>query len=518
MKRVTLLAAGVLFALSGCQSTAEKAHKEQITNQVSKEVNDFDRYEQAKSNYETWLVTLNESKGLKLYSSRLYAGLLSSWNQAVEIYEEIAVDPAKVNERYSLFSSTTYSEAFTEELSEVAEKYAAIIKIKTQADLILADALSQMHYLEKMGAATVFADEYHDIYDDYSELFEYIVDNKIASAQTEQVDFMNKAKALEEKMLLAKYIAPLQKALNNFADQGFRKVAAISYAKAEAEINAASSIVKANTRDLQVIEQAVADAQFELAHLRNVAHEVKSLSSVKSSQFEPAVLEYERKLLSVSKALNGADYRDQPLRVQADLIVAGVNKLHENNNTEKLEAKLASLNSEIERLKLFNVSQATLLGESKNKIESLDKQLQRSEFQIVSQQTLLNSYNQQLESKRSEAKIEHAIVESKEEAAVKYEEPAVVEPKELAVVELEEPSVVESKEQVAVELEKPAVVESKEQVAVKPAEPVVVEPQEQVAVKAEELAVVEPQEQVALKPEEEVIVTPENLAAEDSKV
>ncbi len=498
MKGVTLLAVGVLLAVSGCQSTAEKPRKEQITNQVSKEVNDFDRYEQFKSNYETWLATLNESKGLEIYSSRLYAGLLSSWNTAIEIYEDIAADPAQINESYSLFSSTTYSQAFTEQLSEVAEKYAALIKIKNQADLILADALSQMHYLEKTDAAAVFADEYHDLSDDYGELFAYVTDNKIARAQTEQVNFINKVKALEEKVVLAKYITPLQKALNNFADQGFRKVAAISYAKAEAEINAANSIVKANTRDLQVIEQAVADAQFELAHLRNVAHEVKLLSSVKSSQFEPAVLEYESKLLSVSKALNDADYRDQPLRVQADLIVAEVNKLHKNNNTEKLEAKVALLNSEIERLTLFNASQATLLGESNNKIESLDKQLQRSEFQIVSQQTLLNSYKQQLESKRSEAAIEHAVAEPKEEAAEKFDEPAVVEPKGQVAAEFEEPAIVKPKVQMAVKLEKPAVVESKEQVAVEFEEP----------------ALVEPKEQVAVKPEEEIVATP----AEDTKV
>ncbi len=505
MKRLTLLAAGVLFAVSGCQSTAEKAGTEQVTNQSSKQVNGFERYEQSKSHYETWLATLNEAKGLKIYSSRLYAGLLSSWDKAIEIYEEIAADPAKANDRYSLFASASYSQAFTEQLSEVAEKYAAIIKIKTQADLVLSDALSQMHYLEQTDAATVFADQYNDLYDDYSELFAYIVDNKIASAQTEQVNFINKAKDLEEKVVLAKYIAPLQKAMNNFADEGFRKVAAISYAKAEAEINAASSIVKANTRDLPVIEKAVADAQFELAHLRNVAHEVKLLSSVKSDQFEPAVLEYERKLLSVSKALNGADYRDQPLRVQAELIVAEVNKQHKNNNTEKLEAKLALLNSEVERLKLFNASQATLLGESKGKIDSLNKQLQHSEFQIVSQQTLLNSYKQQLESKLSEAKIEPVLAEPKEAAIAKpeqIEQPAVVEAAEPMAVKAEQLAVVKPTEAMVVEFEKPAVVEATEAMAVK----------------AEKPAVVKSTEQIAVKPQEEaVVVTPDNQAVEDSK-
>ena len=216
MKRLTTLAMGVLFGVVGCQSTPEEPREVQTNNQEQKEVSAFDAYEQSKSNYETWLVTLKESKDLKIYSSGLYADLLSSWNEAVEIYEVIAVDPAKVNESYSLFSSATYSEEFAERLSEVAKKHTAIMKIKAQADLILSDSQAQMHYLEQINAATFYANEYHALYRDYSELFEYIEDNELDDAQTEQVTFLNKAKALEVKVVLTSSRSPLSISLSLF--------------------------------------------------------------------------------------------------------------------------------------------------------------------------------------------------------------------------------------------------------------------------------------------------------------
>ena len=527
MKRLTILAMGALLSVAGCQSTPEEPREVKITNQ---EQGAFAAYEQSKSSYETWLVTLKESKGLKLYSSSLYTDLLNSWNEAVEIYELIAVEPAKANESYSLFSSATYSEEFAKRLSEVANKHTAIMRIKAQADLVLSASQLQMHYLEQMNAATFFTDEYHALYDDYSELFEYIEDNEIDDAQTEQMTFLDKAKTLEVKVVLAKYIAPLEKGLSDFKREGYHKLVAISYAKAEAEISSAKNMVQANTRDLKVIEQAVADAEFELAHLRNVGSEVKLLSSVKNDKFESIVLAFEGKLLAVSKALNGSDYRDQPLRVQADLIVDGVNKLHEDKSTDELEAKVALLNANIEKLKLFNTNQVALLAESKSQSELLSKQLERSEFQVMSQQTLLDSYKQQLDKKLSEAPVaqaeEPAVAETEEQTVTQAEESAVAETEEQTVTQAEEPAVAETEEQTVTQAEEPAVAETEEQTVTQAEEPAVAETEEPAVTEVKEPAVTEVKEPVVTEVEEpavteveeQAVTEVEEQAAVDSKL
>ena len=502
MKRLTIVATGVLFAISGCQSTQQAPREIQTNKQEQKEVSAFDAYEQSKSNYEKWLLTLKKAKDLQIYSPGLYDDLLSSWDKAVEIYDVIAVDPAKAKESYSFFSSATYSDEFAKRLSEVVEQHSSIMKIKEQADLILSDARSQMHYLEQINAVSFLADNYHTLEHDYRKLFEYVEDNEIAQAKSEQVLFLSNAKALEVKVVLAKYIAPLEKELRNFARTGFNKLAAVSYAKAKVEISSAKNVVTANTRNLQVIKQAVSTAEFELAHVHNVGNEVKQLAAVTGDKFEPIVLEYERKLLSVSKALNGADYRDLPMHEQTELIVAAVKKLHEDKSTDELETQVASLTAEIEQLKLSKSSQAQLLVETKNKSELLAKQLERSELRTENLQTLLNAYQQPLATEIAGAQTEQAAVKPEQPTAVEIQKQTTANIKEPAVVAPAEPAAVEAKETVVVAPAELAVVDTKEMVVVEPVEAAVVDTKEMVVVEPAEAAVVETKEKpLSLNPQ-----------------
>ncbi len=94
----------------------------------------------------------------------------------------------------------------------------------------------------------------------------------------------------------ARFITPLQSDLKELRKDGFQKVAAISYAKAKSEIGSAKNVVQATPRDHELIESAVKDARFELSHVRNVANEVKLLSSVENKKFETIILEFENKL------------------------------------------------------------------------------------------------------------------------------------------------------------------------------------------------------------------------------
>jgi len=394
MKRLTTLAICALLGATGCQSTPEAPSSEQTNAQKQQEVSTFAVYEQSKADYEKWVATLAESSDLKIYSSDLYADLLSAWDDAAEVYNVFAADPAKATSSYSIFSSATYAEEFAEQLTEVTNKYALILKIKKQADLILSDSIAQMHYLDEIGASKYYNKQYQSLYKDYIELFEYIEEDDIDDAKDEQVQFLTNAKNLEIKVALVKYIAPLQKQLADFRAQGFNSVVSISFAKAEAEIKSASTTVKTNTRNVTIIEKAVAKAEFELAHVSNISSEVRSLVNTDSDEYELVILAFEEKLLSVSNALNGADYRDQSLQVQAELIVESLNKLHADNKTDELASNLALLTADLEKMTKTSNAQALLLEQSKDKNASLYKEIARGEIQIESLQAELNSYKQ----------------------------------------------------------------------------------------------------------------------------
>lgn len=323
----TVLAAAVLIGVVGCQSTSDEPTQVAGTNQAEQQDNSYAEYESAKLKYETWLAKLKDSKGLKLYSKSLYSDVMENWAEAVDVYQDIENDPSKSTKSYSVFSSGTYSEKFNEHLALTQESYTKLIELKAIADEVLAEAQSQMLYLDEIEARKFFKSEYNKVFLLYKDLYEEVEDGDIDDAQADQVVFLNKAKTLEEKVVLKQFVDPLKAELNSLRKQDFDEVAAISFAKAKAEIAATEQIVRANTRDINVIQDAVDDAQFELDHVKHIALEVKKLASVKSDKFEPMVLEFENKLLTLSIALSDSDYRDSTLREQAERILAEIKEI-----------------------------------------------------------------------------------------------------------------------------------------------------------------------------------------------
>ncbi|PWI35186.1 DNA repair protein [Vibrio albus] len=425
----TVLAASVLLTIVGCQSTPEQPREIAATNQEQKD-NAYELYQNSKEQYQSWLSKLKEAENLRLYSVTQYRDLLDSWNEAVDIYEEIAVTPSKTTESYSLFSDGTYSDHFNTRLAVVEKNYNSLLALKETADEVLADAIAQMAYLDKIDASSVYAMDYKQVYRTYQGLFKVVEDNELDTAQTKQVVFLSKAQKLEMKVVIKRYVYPLKKKLKDLRKDEFDEVAAISYAKAKAEIDTTEQTIRSNPRNLEIIESAVKDAEFELTHVRSVALEVKRLANVEDEAFEPVVLEFENKLLAISQALEGADYRDQSLHVQAESILNSISLLNEEQDEENSahSQKVKNLTQELSRLKL----KLELVNTEKEKTEQeklvLNKQISQLEDQITSQQTLLAAYQEQLAAKANADKaVEPENKAGLAETGVENEEPEAVE-------------------------------------------------------------------------------------------
>lgn len=420
MKRLTL-AMAVLVGLTGCESTTEDVPQQQ-TNQATVKATQnnspaLSMFEQSQSDGNKWLTVLMRSEGLKLYSTSLYDDLLDSWNKAVELNGIIASDPAKAEQRYSAFSSKTYSDAYNEHLAEVSQKYDVLMALKAKSDAELGGPIAQMDYLNQLDAASFYNEEYKALYGEYSTLFEYVTEGEdeddVVSFDfdAEQQQFLNKAKQFEIKVVLAKYISPLQSELSLLEGAGFQQTAASTFAKAQTATNAASAVIKADSRDIAAIEEAVSIAEFETAHVRNVSAQVKKFASADSKQYEQIVLDYEQQFYAVSTALDGSDLRDLTLQEQAQSIVAAATKLRDDKNTDNLQAETAQLNEKIAEL---NQQVAQLSEENEVKANSqdqnqalnatlraqkraLDKQLSDNKFQMKAMQIQLDAYKKQLQ-------------------------------------------------------------------------------------------------------------------------
>lgn len=390
----TAVALCMILGVSGCQSTSESVGSKSETNQEGVELF-TSAFEVSQAQYQKWETELQGFEGLKIYAPENFSELNSAWKEASEIYQELRVEPSKINKSYSMFSSETYAEALTEQLSIVEASYQALTALKAKADTILADAIAQMDYLETIEADKIYNRQFNSLYRKYKALFEYVVVDELEEAQEAQVEFLNQAKSLEIKVVQKKFIQPLKVRLVQLRKNDLNDIAVTSFATATAQIKLAESTVTANPRDLKSIEGAVAAANFELEHVKNVAHQVKLLASVEDEHFEPAVLEIENRLLAISKAVDGSDYRDQVLRVQAKKIVASIESLHNEDQTESLQKQLKVLTSELAEAKLQNERNVTLLAEQVKQKDLLTSQVSRSEAHIQSLEELVANFKSQ---------------------------------------------------------------------------------------------------------------------------
>ncbi|MEZ8053977.1 ATPase [Vibrio atlanticus] len=385
------LTISMLFAISGCQSApSEQTGANQTTNDNESTV-EVRSFQSVQSVYSEWEAKLEEHAQLSLYAPENYNELLDAWDDAESIYADLLKDQTRLTKSYSIFSTLTYAEAFDEKIALIRSNYDSILVLKEKADRVLADSIVQMDYLKFLGADTMFASSYKRLYSEYSELFEYVLVDELEDAQEAQVEFLNNASLLEVKVAHKKYIEPLKDELEFLEDEDFDDVVPLTFAKAASQIALAESQVKASPREKSIIEDAVHAAEFELNHVRSVAHEVKVLASVKGDQFEQSVLNAENQLLSISRVVNDEDHRDVVLRLQSQKIVASVKALKGSDMTASLKSEIKTLTERLAKLESENQKQTQKLVEATKHNQLLDDQVTKSDAHIKSLEELVDS-------------------------------------------------------------------------------------------------------------------------------
>ncbi|WP_163393097.1 hypothetical protein [Enterovibrio norvegicus] len=334
------LAVLIIASLSACQSTSEPRQAVSDTNKpaMQENQNTLQVYEKAKSDYSAWFEKVAESKTLVIYSKGTVNTLFDAWDDAVDVYDEFASNPAKTMESYSVFSSGTYADKFNEYIATVSVQYDKLLGLKKIADSLLADSIAEMAYLNEIDAKSVYATKFRSVERDYYKLYSYVEDNEIDDAQVKQAEFLQKAKQLEALVAMKRNIAPLQTEIATLRKQGFKTVAPISYTKTSAALEQAQAVVNLNPRDAQAIGVAVEDVQFEIAHLKHIGQEVKKFKNVDDDKFEPLILELENRLHVIAQTLDDLDLRNTPMQRQADVLADKVAQLNEKANLESAAA------------------------------------------------------------------------------------------------------------------------------------------------------------------------------------
>lgn len=394
-KCALVIVTGATLAACGSSST-KPAEVAGSISPVDESVQAESIYNSAKADYELWLGKMKEIEPLELYSKSIYKETLSSWAKAVDVYEDFADDPAKAVKDYSIFSSGTYAEEYNEKLAIVKVNHAKLLELKKKADTILADSIDQMEYLDTIEAEKHFKQNYRTVKNAYVALFAYVADNDIGDAQNKQAAFLNTAKKLEVRVVLKVNIEPLEKEIAQLKKSGISTLAPISYSKATAELSLATSEVENNARNQEVILAATEKVKFEIDHTTQVANEVQRLRSTSNLKFEAVALEVENRLLEISKAIDGSDFRNKPVRVQKDMIVELIDELTNTDTATRLENEVASLQAKLEASQNKLSQEQSSLAEASKQQEVLRERIESLQQQLTLKQSLVDKLTKDL--------------------------------------------------------------------------------------------------------------------------
>ncbi|WP_394247304.1 ATPase [Vibrio profundi] len=385
------LVVAMLVGVAGCQSTSAPSNTSSATNKDVSSQEELRTFDSIENVHQKWSTKLLEVSALEIYAPENYGELVDAWGDAEEIFADMVAKPEVINESYSIFSSQSYAQAFDERIALVEHNYNAITELKKKADSVLAVSIDQMAYLDELEASTLFSSNYKRLYAQYRGLFNLVLLNELESVQEEQVSFLNKARVLEVKVVDRTFVDPLKAQMKLLIKEGFDDVVPLTLARAQSQIEVTANRIEVNPRALEVIKESVAEAEFELDHARSVAQEVKLIASVEDEQFEQVVLNMENKLLSISRALNGEDYRNLALSKQSENIVDSINSIKLEDETAVLNEKLAQLTNQLAELEKQNRQYESKLADAQKESELLNSHVTRSDAHIQSLEALVSS-------------------------------------------------------------------------------------------------------------------------------
>ncbi len=456
MKTLTLcLTFAGLSLLTACQSTT----KSQSTK--SAEINQQTQYfAEAKISLDKLKEDISQGRIDKLgyYAPATFKQAVSQFDEATEEYMDIAKNGASA---LNVFQSETeqYKQAKQEIIHHIAlanQKLKFSYSIKETAETTLAESFAHRDFLIAIGAPKIYGKTYKKLSKRVDDLVEYIDEGKVSKAQEKQPQLLADMHALEVLTVRQTALGQLDKDIAYIKKKRLAKYVPISHEQLITARNNANAILTATPRASDEIITAVAQAEFELAHLYHTAKEVNTLRKIKTKDYEQYLLAKETQLHSISEALGIDDVRDMAIAKQVETIAMQAGTIKD---------KLTTANAAVLALQSDNTqSSATtesLRAEFKNQLvdlnakydalvienSTLNKQLQSKDIELVRLQAYKEAVievegKHAAETQRKIAQEKAAALEAqaKQEAKAAAEVNAPVEPAAQPVAQVSAPA------------------------------------------------------------------------------
>ncbi|WP_087017449.1 hypothetical protein [Thaumasiovibrio subtropicus] len=334
MNRVLKVVVSLVVAASlvACTSTATSTQPER-----AQQVLLLDNAEQV---YLEWRDKLEDIESLSIYSPATLQSLNTLWARVESNYKEFDGKPERLHAT-SFFGSETYYSRFQADISQIERLYDELMSTQKAADIALRPATEHLHYLDEIEAREYFRSEYDRLKRFYERLYVIFDEQGEAPALKQQKEFLIRARSLEVKTIKRIYITPLEDISRELRRRDARSFVPESFAAVDKAIADAKNLIDDAPRAFELIDKAVNDISFQLAHATHMLEAVVHLRGLSRDSYEAYILDMEKHLLALSMALNGKDYRNLDLVKQVETILTDIRE--QNAQIEALKKQLEAL-------------------------------------------------------------------------------------------------------------------------------------------------------------------------------
>lgn len=216
------------------------------------------------------------------------------------------------------------------------------ITIKFEVKKSLKQVLEELEILRKVDENNQFSDDIQDSVDDVINLIKKVEVGKLGVAINRQARLVKNMHELEVKIVLHKYLKPVEVMLKKAEIAGANVLAKKTFEQAKKELRLARKIIKEKFRDKGMVESASENASREARHAYFVAKEVEKLKILKPEDVEQRVLYIESLLENINKKINDVKVVGYSLDDQSSIVA---------DRAKRLLDKLSDLRQEVARLK-----------------------------------------------------------------------------------------------------------------------------------------------------------------------
>ncbi|UIP28837.1 hypothetical protein [Photobacterium sp. TLY01] len=369
---IKLTSIASLLLLAGCASDSASVASPTIETNAGTTATSIDPIKDMQAKINTAEQTFAQSGELTWFATETMHEARTSLNDAQEYFSEYELDSSKANDTIGIFSSKTYLEATQEALTQFSQQIESAKHTQAEAMKILSEAFSNRSELNRINATAYFPQAMAQAEKELKKLVDDIAENDHDSAIQGQADLLRQQRALEVDTVTTIYLADSQKALQRLKNEQAGQHAPETLRHAETTLKATEAFIHAEPRAKSLIQQKADATAFALAHTRHIAHVVKQLKAMKTSDYERHILSYENILLSISQALGTDDLRNQPIPDQGKTLVTTI---HETLNQQGDEAsRFAQTKNQLAEQTQRGDELAASLVAAKAQIAALERQ------------------------------------------------------------------------------------------------------------------------------------------------